>query len=457
MRQSAPGFPTENSVFLMAPVQFLTVETKDENKVSSNPLYAAVDLGSTKVVAVAGHAVDDNLFEVVGLGTSPTGSALRNGTIIGVPQAVTAINRAVDQAQRMAGRPIKHVVVGFAGGEIVGMDQRVTIALRDREVQPSDIEKVLQEARSMINRPQAEILHVIPKSYTIDDLANIPNPVGMVGARLEAHVHVIRGSEMVIANLRRTIERSGLLLQEGDLVLQPLAAARALLTEDDKELGVAIVDIGGGTTNLAVYVNGSLAAIRMFPYGGINMTKDLAIVLQVSQEEAERIKIDTLGRVLQKDSPEPVSEISENSAKPDTSEQETQVMDVVEARLGEILGIVARELREMRLESRLQRGVVLTGGVVGMPRMIPFAQKVLSPLHVTIGTVRPRIQGLVERAIHPEFASAIGLLYYARDHWGDAYGEESPGLAEERTPEKPKDKKVLSGSSRLLNWFREII
>lgn len=154
MRQSAPGFPTENSVFLMAPVQFLTVETKDENKVSSNPLYAAVDLGSTKVVAVAGHAVDDNLFEVVGLGTSPTGSALRNGTIIGVPQAVTAINRAVDQAQRMAGRPIKHVVVGFAGGEIVGMDQRVTIALRDREVQPSDIEKVLQEARSMINRPR---------------------------------------------------------------------------------------------------------------------------------------------------------------------------------------------------------------------------------------------------------------------------------------------------------------
>lgn len=424
---------------------------------SSNPLYAAVDLGSTKVVAVAGHAVDDNIFEIVGLGVSPTGSALRNGTIIGVPQAVTAINRAVDQAQRMAGRPIKSVVVGFAGGEIVGMDQRVTIALRDREVQPSDIEKVLQEARSMINRPAAEILHVIPKSYTIDDLANIPNPVGMVGARLEAHVHVIRGSEMVIANLRRTIERSGLLLKEGDLVLQPLAAARALLTEDDKELGVAVVDIGGGTTNLAVYVNGSLAAIRMFPYGGINMTKDLAIVLQVSQEEAERIKIDALGQVLRQENPEPAPETAVETPAPVASEHATQVMDVVEARLAEILGIVARDLREMRFENRLQRGVVLTGGVVGMPRMIPFAQKILSPLHVTVGTVRPRIQGLVERAVHPEFASAIGLLYYARDHWGDSYGEESSDLPEEKAAERPKEKKGLSGSSRLLNWIREII
>ena len=262
---------------------------------------------------------------------------------------------------------------------------------------------------------------------------------------------------MVIANLRRTIERSGLLLQEGDLVLQPLAAARALLTEDDKELGVAVVDVGGGTTNLAVYVNGALAAIRMFPYGGINMTKDLAIVLQVSQEEAEKIKIEALGRVLQQDSPGQGAEGAESPAKTVVSEQETQVMDVVEARLAEILGIVARELREMRLESRLQRGVVLTGGVVGMPRMIPFAQKILSPLHVTVGSVRPRIQGLVERAIHPEFASAIGLLYYARDHWGDSYGEESTGLPDEKASERPKDKKVLSGSSRILNWFREII
>ncbi len=419
---------------------------------SSNPLYAAVDLGSTKVVAVAGHSVDDNMFEIVGLGVSPTGTALRNGTIIGVPQAVAAINRAVDQAQRMAGRPLRNVIVGFAGGEVVGMDQRVTIALRDREVQPSDIEKVLQEARSMVNRPASEILHVIPKSYTIDDLANIPNPVGMVGARLEAHVHVIRGSDMVIANLKRTIERSGLVLREGDLVLQPLAAARVLLTEDDKELGVAVVDIGGGTTNLAVFVNGALAAIRIFPYGGINMTKDLAIVLQVSQDEAERIKIEALGRSVLPDA----GETPETLSPGPSPEQSAQVMDVVEARLAEILGIVARELREMRLENRLQRGVVLTGGVVGMPKMIPFAQKILSPLHVTVGSVRPRIQGLVERALQPEFSSAIGLLYYARDHWDLIIEEESEGSPSGKGAERQKEKK-MSGSSRLLNWFREII
>ena len=418
---------------------------------SSNPLYAALDLGSTKIVAVVGHALEDNLFEIVGMGVAPTGTALRNGTIIGVPQAVSAINRAIDQVQRVAGRPVKNVVVGFAGGEVVGLDQRVTIALRDREVQPSDIEKVLQEARSMVNRPSSEILHVIPKTYTIDDLSNIPNPVGMVGARLEAHVHVIRGSEMVIANLKRTVERAGLSLREGDLVLQPLAAARALLTEDDKELGVAVVDIGGGTTNMAVYVNGSIAAIRVFPYGGINMTKDLAIVLQVSQEEAERIKIDALTKAAFLGGEEPEGD-GEVPGTPSV-EQSSRVMEVVEARLAEILGIVARDIREMKLENRLQRGVVLTGGVVQMPQIIPFAQKILGPLHVTIGSVRPRIQGLVERAVSPEFSSAIGLLFYARDSWGDGVPDKMEGVSEK----PPEVKKEQAGSSRIWNWIREII
>ncbi len=420
---------------------------------SSNPLYAALDLGSTKIVAVVGHALEDNLFEIVGLGVAPTGAALRNGTIIGVPQAVTAINRAIDQVQRVAGRPVKNVVVGFSGGEVIGLDQRVTIALRDREVQPSDIEKVLQEARSMVNRPSSEILHVIPKTYTIDDLPNIPNPVGMVGARLEAHVHVIRGSEMVIANLKRTVERSGLILREGDLILQPLGAARALLTDDDKELGVAVVDIGGGTTNMAVYVNGSIAAIRVFPYGGINMTKDLAIVLQVSQEEAERIKIEALTNLVSPPDAEVEGGAGGDASRTPSVEQTSRVKEVVEARLAEILGIVARDIREMKLENRLQRGVVLTGGVVSMPQIIPFAQKILNPLHVTIGNVRPRIQGLVERAVSPEFSAAIGLLYYARDHWGEEAQEES----ETATQMAPELKKQTGGSSRLWNWIREII
>ncbi|MHB1285341.1 MAG: cell division protein FtsA [Leptospirales bacterium] len=420
---------------------------------SSNPLYAALDLGSTKIVAVVGHALEDNLFEIVGLGVAPTGAALRNGTIIGVPQAVTAINRAIDQVQRVAGRPVKNVVVGFSGGEVVGLDQRVTIALRDREVQPSDIEKVLQEARSMVNRPSSEILHVIPKTYTIDDLPNIPNPVGMVGARLEAHVHVIRGSEMVIANLKRTVERSGLILREGDLILQPLGAARALLTDDDKELGVAVVDIGGGTTNMAVYVNGSIAAIRVFPYGGINMTKDLAIVLQVSQEEAERIKIEALTNLVSPPASEGEGGAGADPSRTPSVEQSSRVKEVVEARLAEILGIVARDIREMKLENRLQRGVVLTGGVVSMPQIIPFAQKILNPLHVTIGNVRPRIQGLVERAVSPEFSSAIGLLYYARDHWGEDSQEEPEAVAQMA----PEVKNQTGGSSRLWNWIREII
>lgn len=424
---------------------------KEARDVSTNPLYAALDLGSTKIVAIVGHSLEDGQFEIVGLGVAPTGMAIRNGTIVDVQHAVGAINRAIDQVQRLAGRPVRNVVVGFAGGEVVGVDQRVTIALRDREVQAGDIEKVLQEARSMVNRPASEILHVIPKTYTIDDLSNIPNPIGMVGARLEAQVHVIKGSEMVIANLKRTVERAGLVLRDGDLILQPLAGARVLLSEDDKELGVALVDIGGGTTNMAVYVNGALAGIRVFPFGGINMTKDLAIVRRVSQEEAERIKIETLTR----EDSIPAGPDAPSSSGSFGGEQASLVMEIVEARLAEILTLVAREIKEMRLESRLQRGIVLTGGVASMPQVVPFAQKILSPLHVTVGSVKNRIQGLVDRSSGPEFSSAVGLLYYARDHWGDVFQEDT--LGKPREEHETKKKEPLVTSSRLWNWIREII
>lgn len=424
---------------------------KEARDVSTNPLYAALDLGSTKIVAIVGHALEDEQFEIVGMGVAPTGLAIRNGTIVDVQHAVAAINRAIDQVQRVAGRPVRNVVVGFAGGEVVGIDQRVTIALRDREVQAGDIEKVLQEARSMVNRPSSEILHVIPKTYTIDDLSNIPNPIGMVGARLEAQVHVIKGSEMVIANLKRTVERAGLVLRDGDLILQPLAGARVLLTEDDKDLGVALVDIGGGTTNMSVYVNGALAGIRVFPFGGINMTKDLAIVRRVSQEEAERIKIEALTRDDDSQTDSDASHVSANAG----GENAALVMEIVEARLAEILTLVAREIKEMRLENRLQRGVVLTGGVASMPQVVPFAQKILSPLHVTVGSVKNRIQGLVDRASAPEFSSAVGLLYYARDHWGDQFQEDT--LEKTLEDREPKKREQLVSSSRLWNWIREII
>ncbi len=421
------------------------MELKEEQRFPESSLYAALDLGSTKVVAIVGNALEDNLFEIVSVGVAPTGNFIRNGTIVDVQQTVSAINRAMDQVVRVVGRPLKKVVVGFAGGEVVGTDQRVVVALRDREVQPSDIEKVMQEARSMVNRPVSELLHVIPKSYTIDDLSGIPNPVGMVGTRLEASVHVIKGSEMVIANLKRTVERAGLSVNDGDLILHPLASARVLLSEDDKELGVVLVDIGGGTTNVAVYVNGAIVGVRVIPLGGVNMTRDLAIVRRVSQEEAERIKIQALSRV---SSPEGTPGESE-----ELDPQSKEVIEIVEARLAEILERVAACLREMKVDPQyLQRGLVLTGGVANMPQVVSVAQKVLSPLHVTIGSTDSRIQGVVDRGRLPEFSSAVGLLFCARDHWGEVVPEVASPVYE---PSVAPVEKKSSGS--LWGWLKEII
>ena len=425
------------------------MELKESQHFPETSLYAALDLGSTKVVAIVGNALEDNLFEIVSVGVAPTGNFIRNGTIVDVQQAVSAINRALDQVVRVVGRPVKKVVVGFAGGEVVGTDQRVIVALRDREVQLPDIEKVMQEARSMVNRPVSEILHVIPKSYTIDDLSGIPNPIGMVGNRLEASVHVIKGSEMVIANLKRTVERAGLSVSDGDLILHPLASARVVLSEDDKELGVVLVDIGGGTTNVAVYVNGAIVGVRVIPLGGINMTRDLAIVRRVSQEEAERIKIQTLSRL----SPaEPGPDGTEGAVEA-LDAPSREVVEIVEARLVEILERVVACLKEMKVDIQyLQRGVVLTGGVSNMPQMVEIARKVLSPLHITLGSVESRVQGVVDRASLPEYSSAVGLLFCAKDHWGEMVPElDSP---KQEVLLSPPEKKP-AGS--IWSWIKEII
>ena len=427
----------------------ILMELKESQHFPETSLYAALDLGSTKVVAIVGNALEDNLFEIVSVGVAPTGNFIRNGTIVDVQQAVSAINRALDQVVRVVGRPVKKVVVGFAGGEVVGTDQRVIVALRDREVQLPDIEKVMQEARSMVNRPVSEILHVIPKSYTIDDLSGIPNPIGMVGNRLEASVHVIKGSEMVIANLKRTVERAGLSVSDGDLILHPLASARVVLSEDDKELGVVLVDIGGGTTNVAVYVNGAIVGVRVIPLGGINMTRDLAIVRRVSQEEAERIKIQTLSRL----SPaEPGPDGTEGAVEA-LDAPSREVVEIVEARLVEILERVVACLKEMKVDIQyLQRGVVLTGGVSNMPQMVEIARKVLSPLHITLGSVESRVQGVVDRASLPEYSSAVGLLFCAKDHWGEMIPElDSP---KQEVLLSPPEKKP-AGS--IWSWIKEII
>ena len=312
----------------------------------------------------------------------------------------------------------------------------------------------------MMGCQSSELLHTIPKSYRIDEQGGIVNPVGMVGARLEALVHVIRGSDMVLANLKRSVERAGLTVRDGDLVLQPLASARAVLTEDDKELGVCVVDIGGGTTGMVLYQNGALSGVRIIPLGGAAMTKDLAAVMRISQSEAERVKKEVFsapGQSTPQETPE--EEGGPSTPVPDEGPQgslrRTQVREVVEARLEEILTRVKGDLDRMRQNAFLARGVVLVGGVARMPNIVPFAEKIFE-MPVSVGQTGQRVQGLVDQSSAPEFASAIGLLYFARDQWGP---QELPYRGEIPVAETKEPRKDPSASSgiRIWNWLREII
>jgi cell division protein FtsA len=427
---------------------------------TEHPIFAALDLGSTKVCAVLGQSLDDDRFEIVGIGTASTQNGMRNGTIVDVQHTVSAIKKAVDMACRKASYPITRVVVGFAGGEIDGQDQRVMIALKDREVLASDIDRILQEARTMMGCSSSEILHTIPKSYKIDEQGGIVNPIGMVGARLEASVHVISGSDMVLANLKRSVERAGLVVKDGDLILQPLASARAVLTEDDKELGVCVVDIGGGTTGMVLYLNGALSGVRVVPLGGSAMTKDLAAVLRISQADAERIKREVYsshpaGAASDHSDGEHVTAASSQGEEMAHGVRRAQVREVVEARLEEILTRVKGDLDRLRQNAFLARGVVLVGGIARMPNIVPFAEKIFD-MPVSVGHPGERVQGLVDQAASPEYASSIGLLYYARDQWDP---KEVPlhGLHNQSENPTPDRSSGPSSGVRLWNWLREII
>lgn len=429
---------------------------------ADHPIFAAIDLGSTKVCAVLGQSLDDDRFEIVGIGTATTHGGMRNGAIVDVQQTVAAIKKAVDMASRKASHPVVRVVVGFAGGDLDGQDQRVMIALKDREVLASDIDRILQEARTMMGCSPSEILHTIPKSYKIDEQGGILNPVGMVGARLEASVHVIRGSEMVLANLKRSVERAGLVVKDGDLILQPLASARAVLTEDDKELGVCVVDIGGGTTGMVLYQNGALSGVRVIPLGGTAMTKDLAAVLRISQADAERVKREVFSNahvpshpLTAEEGTEPPVQNAPGLEENLANSRRTQVREVVEARLEEILTRVRSDIDRMRQNAYLARGIVLVGGVARMPNIIPFAEKIFN-MPVSVGLPGEKIQGLVDQASSPEYASAVGLLYYARDQWNP---EEVPHLEirDSQGAARKEEPKGPSSGVRIWNWLREII
>ncbi|HVI24145.1 MAG TPA: cell division protein FtsA [Myxococcales bacterium] len=369
-------------------------------------LVVGLDIGTTKICCIVGEAKETGL-DVIGIGQHPS-RGLRKGVVINIEATVASIKRAVEEAELMAGCEISAVYAGIAGGHIRGFNSQGVVAVKDKEVRPSDVSRVIDAARA-INIPQdREIIHVLPQEFIIDDQDGIKEPLGMSGVRLEAKVHVVTAAVSSAQNIIKCCARTGLTVS--DIVLEPLASAEAVLAEEEKELGVALVDVGGGTTDLAIFVNGAIQHTSVIPLGGNHLTNDIAVGLRTPMHEAERIKIQygsAQSQVLERD--ETIEVPSVGGRAPRVLSRRI-LCEIIEPRVEELFQLVHREIQKAGQEDLLASGVVLTGGSTQLAGMAELAEEVLG-LPVRRGVPR-NVGGLTDVVSSPAHATAVGLLLY---------------------------------------------
>ena len=371
-----------------------------------NNIVVGLDIGTSKVCAVVGE-MSERGVEVIGVG-SHISQGLRKGVVINIESTVESIKKAVAEAGMMAGCEINSVFTGIAGGHIKGFNSHGIVAVRNKEVSPRDVERVIDAAKAVAIPMDREVLHILPQDYIIDEQDGIKEPLGMSGVRLEAKVHIVTGAVTSAQNIVKCCNRTG--LNVADIVLEPLASAEAVLTEEEKELGVALVDMGGGTTDIALFHDGAVKHTAVLAIGGNHLTSDIAAGLRTPIAEAERIK-QRYGyartSMVTKDERVEVPSVGGRSARTITRQI---LCEIIEPRLDEIFQLFRREIMKSGYEGCLSSGVVLTGGSTLLPGMIEMAEEVLGmparlglPMHV---------HGLTDVIASPIYATGVGLVLY---------------------------------------------
>jgi len=369
-------------------------------------LVVGLDIGTTKICCIVGEAKEGGL-DVIGIGQHPS-RGLRKGVVINIESTVASIKRAVEEAELMAGCEIGAVYAGIAGGHIRGFNSQGVVAVKDKEVRPSDVARVIDAARA-INIPQdREIIHVLPQEFIIDEQDGIKEPLGMSGVRLEAKVHIVTAAVSSAQNIIKCCARVGLTV--ADIVLEPLASAEAVLAEEEKELGVALVDVGGGTTDLAIFASGAIQHTSVIPLGGNHLTNDIAVGLRTPMQEAERIKIQYGSAQVQMLERDETIEVPSVGGRAPRVLSRRILCEIIEPRVEELFQLVHREIQKAGQEDLLASGVVLTGGSTQLAGMPELAEEVLG-LPVRRGSPR-NVGGLVDVVKSPAYATAVGLLHY---------------------------------------------
>jgi len=387
-------------------------------------IVVGLDIGTTKICAVVAAVEDGGRCEIIGIGTTPS-KGLRKGVVINIDYTVDSIKKAIEEAELMAGTPIQGVYAGIAGGHIKGFNSHGVVAVKNREVSKKDVERVIDAAQAVAMPLDREVIHILPQEYIVDDQDGIRDPLGMSGVRLEARVHIVTGAVTSAQNVIKCCHRAG--LDVLDIVLEPLAAADAVLTEEERELGVALVDIGGGTTDVAILGDGSIKHTAVLALGGVNLTNDIAYGLRTPATEAEKIKkkygcalTDMVGEE------EMVEVLSVGGHKPRTVSR-MSLAEIIEPRAEEFFDLINREILKSGFDDRIASGVVITGGTVIMPGMTELAEQVFN-LPVRRGMPMD-IGGLVDVVNSPMYATAVGLVKYASTHASEGgFGHNETGI-----------------------------
>lgn len=375
-------------------------------------IIVGLDVGTTKICAVVGEVVEGNKIDIIGIGTSPS-KGLRKGVVTNIESTVESIKKAVEEAELMAGVEINSVYAGIAGGHIKSFNSRGVIAIKNKEVTHADISRVIDAAKAVAIPLDREVLHVIPQEFIIDEQDGIKEPLGMSGVRLEAEVHIVTGAVTSAQNIIKSVNRAG--LHVIDIILQPLASSEAVLTSDEKELGVAVVDIGGGTTDIATFVNGSLWHTAVLGIGGNHLTNDVAVGLRTPASEAEKIKVKYGCAITSMVKEDETIEVPSVGGRPPRVVSRQVLSEIIEPRAEEIFSLVQRELKKTGYEELVASGAVITGGAAIMEGMTEVAEKVMD-MPVRRG-IPSNIGGLVDVVSNPMFATGVGLILYAvKDH-----------------------------------------
>ncbi len=400
-------------------------------------MLVGLDIGTSKITAIVGEVNDCNQLEIAGIGSHPS-RGLKKGVVVNIESTVQSIQRAVEEAELMAGCQIHSVYAGIAGSHIRSMNSHGIVAIKDREVSSNDVERVIDAAKAVAIPADQKMLHVMPQEFVIDQQEGIREPIGMSGVRLEAKVHLVTGAVSAEQNIIKCIRRCG--LEVDGIILEQLASGYAALTEDEKELGICLIDIGGGTTDVVVFTDGAIKHTAVIPIAGEQVTHDIAVAMRTPTQYAEEIKIKYACALRQLANPDDTIEVpSVGDRKPRRLSRQT-LAEIVEPRYEELLALVHAELRRRGFEDLVAAGLVLTGGSSKMEGVVDLAEEIF---HMPVRLGVPQfVTGLVDVVRNPIYTTGVGLLLFG--HQNQQFNESSLF----------KESSMGGMFHRMKNWFQ---